>query len=237
MCPKGFTVDLCKPHLFQVGYLGEHYDGWVHQPIITKESPRFFQSEILEWVTRSVWWVVPVIWIPMACWCISISIRMGHSSSNVALMVVFGIFVWTFLEYLLHRFLFHFKTKTYWGNTIHYLLHGLHHKFPMDRFRLVMPPLATALFSLLFWHLFHFVGTPSTAPAVFGGTLLGYVIYDLTHYYLHHGQPSTLLSKSLKKYHLSHHFKVQDVGFGITSTLWDIVFGTLPPIQVIEKKE
>ncbi|KDP34618.1 hypothetical protein JCGZ_11141 [Jatropha curcas] len=136
MCPKGFTVDLCKPHLFQVGYLGEHYDGWVHQPIITKESPRFFQSEILE-----------------------------------------------------------------------------------------------------FWHLFHFVGTPSTAPAVFGGTLLGYVIYDLTHYYLHHGQPSTLLSKSLKKYHLSHHFKVQDVGFGITSTLWDIVFGTLPPIQVIEKKE
>lgn len=90
----------------------------------------------------------------------------------------FGIFIWTLLEYTLHRFLFHIKTKSYWlvimlsishysvylssveslsecctnvvnivfrGNTMHYLLHGCHHKHPMDGLRLVFPPSATAI--------------------------------------------------------------------------------------------
>jgi dihydroceramide fatty acyl 2-hydroxylase len=102
---------------------------------------------------------------------------------------------------------------------------------------------------------------------VFGGGLLGYVMYDCTHYYLHHGQPSSDPGKHLKvlipfrsmltkpqrlidhmltiflfllpvhqKYHLNHHFRIQNKGFGITSTLWDHVFGTLPSTKTIDKK-
>ncbi|KAF2604386.1 hypothetical protein F2Q70_00025099 [Brassica cretica] len=70
--------------------------------------------------------------------------------------------------------------------------------------------------------------TPSVTPALFGGGMLGYVMYDITHYYLHHAHPTRAVTKNLKKYHLSHHFRIQDKGFGITSSLWDIVFGTLP---------
>lgn len=48
------------------------------------------------------------------------------------------------------------------------------------------------------WRLVKLVCTPSTAPAVFGGILLGYVMYDCTHYYVHHGQPKSDVPKGLK---------------------------------------
>ncbi|CAL5357913.1 unnamed protein product [Camellia sinensis] len=72
------------------------------------------------------------------------------------------------------------------------------------------------------------LSTPTATPALFGGSLLGYVMYDVTHYYLHHGQPTGQATRHLKKYHLNHHFRIQDKGFGITSLIWDKVFGTLP---------
>ncbi|KAF3450238.1 hypothetical protein FNV43_RR06318 [Rhamnella rubrinervis] len=228
MVAQGFIVDLNKPLVFQVGHLGEAYQDWVHQPIPGKESPRYFESDFWERLTRTKWWVIPIVWLPVVCWSISKSVRFGYAYPQIALMVAFGILIWTLLEYTLHRFLFHIKTKSYWGNTLHYLLHGCHHKHPMDGLRLVFPPTATAILLLPFWNLVKFIFTPSIAPALFGGGLLGYVIYDVTHYYLHHGQPSMAMQRNLKKYHLNHHFRIHNKGFGITSSLWDRVFGTLP---------
>ncbi|XP_043701977.1 dihydroceramide fatty acyl 2-hydroxylase FAH1-like [Telopea speciosissima] len=236
MVAQGFTVDLSKPLVFQVGHLGESYQEWVHQPIVTKEGPRFFASDFWEFLTQTVWWVIPVIWLPVVFWCIFTCILMGHTLPQVSLLVASGIFIWTLLEYTLHRFLFHIETKSYWGNTMHYLLHGCHHKHPMDALRLVFPPAGTAVLSLLFWNLLKLVATPSTTPALFGGILLGYVMYDVTHYYLHHGKPSTEVPRKLKKYHLNHHFRIQNKGFGITSSLWDKVFGTLLPSITAQKK-
>lgn len=228
MANKPFTVDLNKPLVFQVGHLGEAYGEWVHQPIVSKEGPRLFANDLCELLTRTVWWVVPLVWLPVMCWFVTKSLQMGLSSSQAALAVVGGIFIWTLLEYCLHRFLFHMKTTSYLGNTVHYLLHGCHHKHPMDGLRLVFPPAAAAILSVPIWTLIRLLSTPSTGPAIFGGCLLGYVMYDLTHFYLHHGKPSKGLTKSLKTYHLSHHFRVQTVGFGITSSFWDRVFGTFP---------
>ncbi|XP_010538659.1 PREDICTED: dihydroceramide fatty acyl 2-hydroxylase FAH2 [Tarenaya hassleriana] len=236
MVAKGFTVDLNKPLVFQVGHLGEAYQEWVHQPIITVEGPRFFESEFWEFLTRTVWWAIPTIWLPVVFYSISISARMGHTFPNIGLLVALGVLIWTLLEYTLHRFLFHINTTSYWGNTLHYLLHGCHHKHPMDGLRLVFPPAATAILCIPFWKVLHLLATPSTAPALFGGGLLGYVMYDVTHYYLHHGQPSDQTFKHLKKYHLNHHFRIQNKGFGITSSLWDKVFGTLPSSKAAEKR-
>ncbi|KAL3739350.1 hypothetical protein ACJRO7_020717 [Eucalyptus globulus] len=236
MVAQEFTVDLNKPLVFQVGHLGESYQEWVHQPIVSKTGPRFFESDFWEFLTRTRWYAVPSIWLPVVCYCISMSVRMGHTALEIGLLVIMGIFVWTFLEYSLHRFVFHINTNSYWWNTIHYLIHGCHHKHPMDGLRLVFPPAGTAVLCIPFWNLVKLISTPTTTPALFAGGLLGYVIYDCTHYYLHHGQPATDVPRNLKKYHLNHHFRVQDKGFGITSTLWDRVFGTLPPPYVAEKK-
>ncbi|KAL0002343.1 hypothetical protein SO802_016124 [Lithocarpus litseifolius] len=149
MVAQEFTVDLNKPLVYQVGYLGESYQEWVHQPIVSKEGPRFFESDFgrynLFFLTRTVWWAIPVIWLRVVCWAIYKSIQMGVSLPHIAFLVVYGIFLWTLNEYSLHRFLFHIDTKSYWGNTIHYLLHGCHHKHPMDGLRLVFPPAATAI--------------------------------------------------------------------------------------------
>ncbi|XWS17960.1 hypothetical protein CRYUN_Cryun32bG0000900 [Craigia yunnanensis] len=187
----------------------------------------FNKPVVFQFFTRTVWWAVPTIWLPVAFWCISMSMRMGHTLPQIALMVGFGMFVWTFLE-CFHRFLFHFETKSYWGNTMHYLLHGCHHKHPMDGLRLVIPPAETALLAIMFWYLYKFLFTPSTSPALFGGGLIGYVIYDMIHYYVHHGQPTKQVPKNPKKYHLNHHFRIQNMGFGITWAFWDKVLGTFP---------
>nr|XP_029120882.1 dihydroceramide fatty acyl 2-hydroxylase FAH1 isoform X2 [Elaeis guineensis] len=190
MVAQKFTVDLSKPLVFQVGHLGEAYQEWVHQPIVSKEGPRFFANDFLEFLTCTAWWAIPAIWLPVVCWFVTMSMRMGHTIPEVAMMVGTGVFVWTLIEYTIHRFLFHMKTQTYWANTAHYLLHGCHHKHPMDGLRLVFPPTAAAILCV----------PPSKNPA-----------------------------RNLKLYHMSHHFRVQNKGFGITSKLWDIVFGTLPP--------
>ncbi|XP_009140305.1 dihydroceramide fatty acyl 2-hydroxylase FAH1 [Brassica rapa] len=237
MVAQGFTVDLDKPLAFQVGHLGEAYDEWVHQPIVTKEGPRFFHSDFWEFLTLTVWWAVPVIWLPVVVWCISMSVSMGCSFPEVVSLVALGIFIWTFIEYCLHRFLFHMKTKSYWGNTAHYLIHGYHHKHPMDHLRLVFPPALTAIMCFPLWNLAKLIATPSAAPALFGGGLFGYVMYDLTHYYLHHANPTIPVTKNLKKSHLNHHFRIQDKGYGVTSSLWDIVFGTLPTTKALKREQ
>ncbi|KAH9606934.1 hypothetical protein KSS87_009329 [Heliosperma pusillum] len=84
--------------------------------------------------------------------------------------------------------------------------------------------------------VYQLLSSPSVTPALFGGVLMGYVMYDITHYYLHHGQPSTGVSKKLKSYHLNHHYRLRTKGFGITSSFWDIVFGTKPPPKATEKR-
>jgi dihydroceramide fatty acyl 2-hydroxylase len=98
--------------------------------------------------TRTAWYVIPIVWVPVASWFIYNSFRLGLPVPHLPLFVLLGIFVWTLAEYLLHRFLFHVQTTSYWGNTLHYLLHGCHHKHPMDSLRLVFPPVAATLIAL-----------------------------------------------------------------------------------------
>ncbi|CAL5409229.1 unnamed protein product [Camellia sinensis] len=201
MVTKNFIVDLNKPLVSQVGHLGEAYEEWVHQPVVSKEGPRLFENDILE-----VWWAIPIVWLPVVCWFVSKAVEMGVPSTQIVVSLVGGIFFWTLLEYCLHRFLFHIKTNGYWGNTLHYLLHGCHHKHPMDRLRLVFPPAGATC-----------IAVPR------------YIMYDCTHYYVHHGKPNKGVSSNLKRFHMNHHFRIHDKGFGITSSFWDIVFGTPPP--------
>jgi sterol desaturase/sphingolipid hydroxylase (fatty acid hydroxylase superfamily) len=51
--------------------------------------------------------------------------------------------------------------------------------------------------------------------------------YDLTHYATHH-RPRTALGEMQRRNHMVHHFKVPDQLYGVTTPLWDFVFGTWP---------
>ena len=115
--------------------------------------------------------------------------------------------------------------------TAHFLMHGVHHYLPMDRYRLVMPPALFYALSAPWYYVAHAIIFWSWhgAVAVFCGAIFGYVGYDLTHYALHHNN-LPLYYKQLKKYHLQHHFLDYELGFGITSWFWDKVFGTELPM-------
>ncbi len=58
--------------------------------------------------------------------------------------------------------------------------------------------------------------------------MLGYLIYDITHYATHHFTMRRGIFKFLKRYHLKHHYKTPDLRYGVSSPLWDWVFGTMP---------
>ncbi len=59
------------------------------------------------------------------------------------------------------------------------------------------------------------------------GFILGYVIYDCTHYYIHHNKPTLWWFKSLRDYHTLHHYKNPQLAYGVSNKLWDYVFGTV----------
>lgn len=88
---------------------------------------------VKQFLTLTVWWAVPVIWLPVVCWSVSRSVQMGVPSTQLAASVFGGIFLWTFLEYSLHRFLFHIKTSGYWLITSPYF-HLFSHSsyFPIE---------------------------------------------------------------------------------------------------------
>eukprot|EP00745_Piridium_sociabile_P036599 TRINITY_DN65945_c0_g1_i1.p2 TRINITY_DN65945_c0_g1~~TRINITY_DN65945_c0_g1_i1.p2 ORF type:complete len:159 (-),score=30.49 TRINITY_DN65945_c0_g1_i1:81-557(-) len=144
-------------------------------------------------------------------------------------LMLLGLLLWTFCEYTIHRWLFHMQPPS---NSpvlmlVHFILHGQHHKSPMDRMRLVFPTIPAFGFATLIFCLYSLVGPVPVAQALFSGTLLGYMGYDLTHYYIHHGTPFIAYFRNLKQYHVKHHFEQQHLGFGISSKLWDYPFGTL----------
>ena len=108
------------------------------------------------------------------------------------------------------------------------MIHGVHHDHPNDPLRLVMPPAASVPLAILvlaaLWVLFGSIH----APAVAGGFLIGYIVYDEIHYALHHHTPKTRLGKRLRELHMRHHFQDDDKGFGISAPYWDVVFRTFP---------
>jgi len=227
-------LDLNKPLLMQVwngGFSKKFYLEQVHRPRHYKggaSAPLF--GNFLEPLSLTPWWVVPMVWLPPVAYGTFLATVNMNNPLLTASYWVFGLGLWTLVEYSLHRFLFHIEDylpDNRVGVTLHFLLHGIHHYLPMDKLRLVMPPTLFLVLATPFYHLAHYLFSYDwyVATAVFCGGIFGYICYDLTHYFLHH---RTLPSyyRELKKYHLQHHFADYDNGFGVTSRFWDRIFGT-----------
>uniref|UniRef100_A0A182KEA3 Fatty acid 2-hydroxylase n=1 Tax=Anopheles christyi TaxID=43041 RepID=A0A182KEA3_9DIPT len=229
-------VDWSKPMLMQIYNLGEKYGEWVNKPV--DRELRLFGPSWVENLTRTPWWIVPGFWIPAILYIIvehgahQLAIGRGYNSPSESfrtvhlyLHLVIGALAWTLLEYSLHRWVFHLDPK---GNrilqTFHFLIHGQHHKVPFDPHRLVFPvPPAILLTTLFYQPVYYAFPYPRLTLA---GGLIGYLIYDMIHYYLHYGSPAGGHLYHMKRYHYSHHFVHHDQGYGISSDFWDKLFGT-----------
>lgn len=198
------------------------------------EPIRLFKSDFLEFFTHISPVVVVLIWLPVSIYFLVRGILLLPFQTPVLTIVVgfiMGLFLWSLAEYLLHRFLFHYKPKTLQQEKIFYLFHGIHHEQPQCKTRLVMPPVVSIPMALIFYGFFYLIfsvliNAPFLTAVVFSAFILGYLAYDITHYATHHWPMRSGLLKALKRHHMRHHYKTPNQRFGVSSPLWDYVFGT-----------
>jgi len=198
------------------------------------ETVRMFKSDFLEAFSR-VHWTVPLwVYLPVISYLIYNAIFIYNlSSSNIVLMFLAGIIIWTFTEYTLHRFVFHYQPSSEWGKKLHFIIHGVHHDYPKDSKRLVMPPSVSIPLALFFyWIFFMMLGSINLMP-FFSGFLTGYLFYDTTHYAVHHFNIHNKFWLAIKNHHMKHHYQDAKKGFGVSQPTWDYVFKT----NFVQKEE
>jgi 4-hydroxysphinganine ceramide fatty acyl 2-hydroxylase len=190
------------------------------------ETVRMFESDFVEFFSRVHPAIPLLLYMPVIAYMLYVSLwHQKLSILAVTGLFLLGILLWTLLEYLIHRYIFHYEPKSRLGKRLHYIIHGVHHDYPNDARRLVMPPSISVPLAVLLYILFLLI-FGYLAPGVFAGLVFGYVCYDMLHYATHHVPMKRGLRLWLKHYHLRHHYKDDDAGFGISSPLWDYVFRT-----------
>lgn len=201
--------------------------GWRDREALAA-SPRLFANPLLDRLSRVRWWVPLVLYGPVVLALLVVS---AGTLPPAAILggIVFGYAFWTLAEYVVHRFVFHATLPGRLGRRLTFLMHGVHHEHPRDPLRLVMPALLSAPLVLLAFLAARLAfGLPGALPAL-AGFLIAYLVYDMTHYYLHHGEPTTRLFRALRLGHMRHHFRDGRRGFGVSAPFWDRVFGTDHP--------
>jgi dihydroceramide fatty acyl 2-hydroxylase len=192
-----------------------------------KASPPMFESPTLDRLTRVHHAVPLLVYVPVIALLAGFGIARLGALWALALIAA-GYVLWTLAEYWIHRVVFHFEPEEGFGARLHWMIHGVHHDHPNDPLRLVMPPSVSlpgaAVFLLLFWLV---IGGDRWL-AVGAGFLMGYLVYDMVHYHLHHRTPRTRVGRWLRELHMRHHFQDDERGFGISAPYWDKVFGTSP---------
>jgi sterol desaturase/sphingolipid hydroxylase (fatty acid hydroxylase superfamily) len=190
------------------------------------ETVRMFESDFIEFFSRVHPAIPLLLYVPVIAYMFYVSLwHQKLSILAVGGLFLLGVLLWTLLEYLIHRYIFHYEPKTHLGKRLHYIVHGVHHDYPNDARRLVMPPSISIPLAFLFYGLFLLI-FGRLASTVFAGLVFGYVCYDMLHYATHHFSMKRGLWLWLKQYHLRHHYKDDHVGYGISSPLWDYVFRT-----------
>jgi sterol desaturase/sphingolipid hydroxylase (fatty acid hydroxylase superfamily) len=181
-----------------------------------------------------------IFWTPVIVYLFWVAATQSFLSvGEWILWAVVGFVVWTFTEYLLHRYIFHFNATSRPGKYLVYLFHGIHHDQPMDATRLVMPPVAGIIIALPIFTIVHLALGARVSPVFMGFFLIGYLCYDYIHFYLHHGMPKNKIGRALKQHHMLHHYAKRGAKWGVSSQLWDVILGTMqePPLKTAENNK
>lgn len=188
-------------------------------------SIRIFKSPFLEALTHVHPSIPLILWTPVMGYFLYLSFTVnGLRGSEFALVALISLFVWSLVEYALHRFVFHMPVRGPMSNAFVYLFHGLHHDDPDDPTRLVMPPVPAVLMMGLLYFLFGLLIPERYFFAFLAFFLSGYLCYDYIHYATHHFKMNNSMGRFLKKWHLQHHYRHEKAKYGVSSPLWDYVF-------------
>ncbi|MCX7114940.1 MAG: sterol desaturase family protein [Gammaproteobacteria bacterium] len=184
---------------------------------------RLFKSNFLEYFSYVHPLSPMLLYFPLC----SIYLMMGYGHWAYKLMgIVLGLFAWTLIEYLFHRFLYHFVAHAPRAQRFNYIIHGIHHDDPRDAWRGVAPMVMSLGILALLAPLFMILVPAQFFCGFFVGFIVGYVFYEYSHYVMHHHPHQHVYFKKMRKHHFLHHFKDTRMNFGVTTTFWDQVFRT-----------
>lgn len=189
----------------------------------SESSIRMFKNDLLENLSKVHFAVPLLVFVPTILFFVYKAISAGVGLLNFGLYFAIGLVVWTSTEYIMHRFVFHYHPNSDFGKKVHFIFHGVHHDYPRDKMRLVLPPSVSIPLAAAFYYLFASFLAPQFLFAFFPGFLLGYLIYDMLHYAMHHYNFKSGIMKKVKQHHMLHHYQNPEKGFGVSSSLWDII--------------
>lgn len=192
-----------------------------------KGTKQLFDNTLLETLSRTHISVPLLIFFSYAAGLLYWNITYTNLRAVTTLVLFFvGFIAFTWVEYLVHRYVFHMKPYTELRNKIQYIIHGVHHEFPKDKDRLAMPPLLSMTITTILLLLFRVI-MGDFVFAFLPGFMVGYATYLAVHYLVHAYPPPNNIFKALWINHSVHHYKNGEVVFGVSSPLWDYLYGTL----------
>ena len=190
------------------------------------QSIRIFKNPLLERCTHVHPLTPLVIWGPVVLCFLWQALKLRLFFFEWVMVFISGLFSWTLIEYLMHRFFFHCSADSKIGRFLVQLFHGFHHDDPQDPTRLVMPPIPAVLILGLGCFWMHGMLPERYSFIFMASFLIGYLGYDYIHYATHHFSMKSRIGRFLKRHHFHHHFTDDSVKFGVSVPLWDYVFGT-----------
>lgn len=191
-------------------------------------SAHMFENPLLEKLSRTHILVPITLFFLVSSVCLYYAVTTTNINLwSGTLVLLLGIFAFTFVEYMMHKHFFHMEPDTPIKDKLQYSVHGVHHDYPKDKDRLAMPPFVSAAYVLIFYAVFNLIMGDFTLYFL-PGFLFGYSAYLGVHYVVHAFQPPKNFLKVLWVNHAVHHYKDPDVAFGVSSPLWDYILGTMP---------
>lgn len=192
-----------------------------------EKSPKLFKNPILEVLTKTKLWIITSLYTLVAAIWIAMYVGWYHGTvlSSILYFVV-GFFAWTFGEYALHRWVYHKISDSSYDSGLQYVFHGIHHEFPSDEDRIILPPVPGLVIAHVFLLVFYLVFN-TDCLALCAGFLMGYLAYISIHWMVH-SKPTPERFNFWWNHHNVHHYQQHDRAFGVSTPIWDIVFGTMP---------
>ncbi|MCE2732692.1 MAG: sterol desaturase family protein [Flammeovirgaceae bacterium] len=190
-------------------------------------TKQLFSNSILEKLTRTHIAVPLTVFAVYAAALLYWSITHTNLSVGFTILLFFaGFIVFTWVEYQVHRHIFHLKPLKAWRKKFQYTVHGVHHEYPKDKDRLAMPPVLSITIATLLLFLLRLI-MGDFVFAFLPGFLVGYALYLSIHYLVHAYAPPKNFLKQWWINHSIHHYKDGKIVFGVSSPLWDYVYGTM----------
>lgn len=191
-------------------------------------SAQMFSNPFLERISRTHISIPITLFLGISAFSFYYAVTSTAISLGTGLLVmVLGLFAFTFVEYMMHKHFFHMEPDTPLKDKLQYSVHGVHHDYPKDKDRLAMPPFVSAAYAAIFYLVFTLI-MGDFALYFLPGFLIGYALYLAIHFIVHAYNPPKNFLKILWVNHAIHHYKDPDTSFGVSSPLWDYLLGTMP---------